>query len=153
MTKQIEQLVDKLASYIEQRDVLNTNVSNASIGWHLAHCLLTINAITYRLSHSNPKLYKSSLNLKKFILFTLGKIPRGKSQSPSHVVPKGETTVEILQEHIAQAYKSLLLLPSLEDNHFFSHPLFGQVNKKGTIKFLTIHTKHHLAIMEDIANA
>jgi hypothetical protein len=35
-------------------------------------------------------------------------------------------------------------------DHFFEHPYFGKLKLKETIRFLEIHTTHHLSIIEDI---
>lgn len=42
------------------------------------------------------------------------------------------------------------MLASLDENQFFTHTLFKQLNKKQTLKFLGLHTNHHLKIVKDI---
>jgi hypothetical protein len=46
--------------------------------------------------------------------------------------------------------KNLESFNDLEKNSFFIHPLFKQLNKKQTIKFLKLHTNHHFKIIKDI---
>jgi hypothetical protein len=41
-------------------------------------------------------------------------------------------------------------LEKAEKNQFFPHPFLGNLNKKQTIHFLSIHTLHHLKIINDI---
>jgi hypothetical protein len=44
----------------------------------------------------------------------------------------------------------LLELEHLDAKSNFMHPYFGQLNLKQTKKFLALHTKHHLKIIDDI---
>ena len=55
-----------------------------------------------------------------------------------------------LQESLKNTYQAITYLKDCEANQYFMHPFFGQLNKKQTIKFLEIHTEHHLKIIRDI---
>jgi hypothetical protein len=55
-----------------------------------------------------------------------------------------------LKDSIAKAKENIASLASAQKNHYFEHPYFGKLNLKPTIKFLKIHTKHHLKIINDI---
>ena len=39
---------------------------------------------------------------------------------------------------------------NLDDHQYFTHPIFKNLNKKQTIKFLKLHTNHHIKIVNDI---
>ncbi len=38
----------------------------------------------------------------------------------------------------------------LPENVYFNHHVFGMLTKKQTLRFLEIHTKYHLKIVNDI---
>ena len=76
--QKLTNLVDELASYIPQLEARNENVSASTVGWQIDHCLLVINGIIEQLEISNPNEFQPKWNFPKFMVFTTGKIPRGK---------------------------------------------------------------------------
>jgi hypothetical protein len=143
-------LLQQLENHIPNFEKTNPNVSNSTVGWQIDHCLLVINGIISQLEISDPTEFQSKFNFPKFMVFTMGKIPRGKARAPKTVNPTEKATVIELQTKIELAKNNILKLTSFSENLFFKHPFFGDLNKKQTEKFLTIHTKHHLKIIEDI---
>ena len=143
-------LLQQLESHISNFEKTNPKVSNSTVGWQIDHCLLVINGVISQLEVSNPTEFQSKFNFPKFIVFTMGKIPRGKARAPKTVNPTEKATVIELQTKIELAKNNILKLTSFSENLFFKHPFFGDLNKKQTEKFLTIHTKHHLKIIQDI---
>ena len=142
--------IDELASYIPKMNSMNTEVSKGSIAWHIEHTLLTINAIIKQLPKSNPTAYKWQFKMSKFIVFTLNKIPTGRAKAPDVVTPKTEITLESLEQHIIKTREHLKSLETLSKDAYFDHPFFGHLKLKETIKFLGIHTNHHLGIIKKI---
>jgi hypothetical protein len=139
-----------LATYIPNYNQSNSAISEAAVGWHIEHSLLVIKQITATVAQSEPKLYKSKFNVKRFFVFLTKTIPRGKAQAPKVVIPVDEITIETLQASLKNTYQAITYLKDCEEHQYFMHPFFGQLNKKQTIKFLAIHTEHHLKIVRDI---
>ena len=79
-----------------------------------------------------------------------GYIPRGKGKAPKQVAPKEEFTTEQLKPLLSTAKSNVDGLSTLDKIVNFNHPYFGVLNKKQTVKFLGIHTHHHLKIIKDI---
>ena len=148
--KNLNNTLHKLATYIPNHNQSNIAISEAAVGWHIEHCLLVIKQITSTVAQSEPKLYKSKFNIKRFFVFLSKTIPRGKAQAPKVVIPVDEITIETLQESLKNTYGAITYLKDCEEHQYFMHPFFGQLNKKQTIKFLAIHTEHHLKIIRDI---
>jgi hypothetical protein len=148
--KNLDAILPELANYIADYNQFNHAISEASVGWHIEHSLLVIKQVTATVAQSEPKLYKSKFNLSRFFVFLLKTIPRGKAKAPKVVIPVDEITIETLQESLKNTYQAITYLKDCEANQYFMHPFFGQLNKKQTIKFLAIHTKHHLKIVRDI---
>ena len=140
----------QLESHIPNLEKTNSKISCSSIGWQIDHCLLVINGIISQLEVSNPSEYRPKFNLPKFIVFTTGKIPRGKARAPKIVMPVDVATADELKSKIELAKTNILKLSSFPKNAYFKHPFFNDLNTKQTEKFLAIHTKHHLKIIEDI---
>jgi hypothetical protein len=143
-------LLQQLENHISNFEKTNPNVSNSTVGWQIDHCLLVINGIIGQLEISDPSKYQPKWTFPKFMVFTTGKIPRGKAKAPKVVIPTQVATQEELLSKLAAAKNNVLKLDTFSENQFFNHPFFKDLNVKQTKKFLTIHTKHHLKIIQDI---
>ena len=148
LTEFLMQLENKI-SYFEAS---NPDISNGNVAWHIEHTLLTLNGVINFLIQSNPKDYKWKFNLSRIVVLTTKKIPRGRAKAPKVVQPKDNIGIGYLQNHLSETQKKIKELDQLSNNNYFDHPFFGKIKLKQTIKFLEIHTKHHLDIINDIVN-
>lgn len=140
----------EIESLIPKSDAIHTNVSKASVGWHLNHILIVTARVCKVLQSSEIEAYKWKFNFKRALVFTINKIPRGRARAPKQAIPDKISSPEELQLHTANVSTKLAALDALPKNANFSHPFFGMLNKKQTITFLRIHTEHHLKIIRDI---
>ena len=147
---ELTSLIFALESKIPFYETENKRVSNADVGWHLQHSLLVINGIIKSLEKSNPKEYKWSFNYKKMLVLISGKIPRGVGRAPKSVQPTEVISKALLVQETELAKASIALLSAMHPDQHFLHPYFGKLNVKPTIKFLKIHTRHHLHIINDM---
>jgi hypothetical protein len=146
----LSELLNELESKIPKQELINQTISKSSVGWHIEHTLLTINLIIRALKKSNQNDYKWKFNFPRVLVFSMNNIPRGGAKSPKAVQPKNNFNTESLKNHINIATERIKELSSLKKDNFFEHPVFGNLNLKPTIKFLEIHTNHHIKIINDI---
>jgi hypothetical protein len=143
-------LVKKLESLITVKDIRNDSVSKSNVAWHLDHSLKVFNLVSKSLVLSNPKHYTNKFNAWRFLLFNLNYIPRGRAKAPKMVFPPNEISKELLEKQIQLAFENIEQLKTANKNAYFKHFVFGVINKKRTIRFLKLHTNHHLKIIKDI---
>lgn len=139
--------VDELQSAIANKDSSSASISSVNIGWQIEHSLLVLNSVSDALKSSEPKEFKKKFNLLKSVLFTVKRFPRGKAQSPKSVRPTSELPTEELEKLAEIARTNVANLSSLEPGQFFKHPIFGNLRLKDSIRFLELHTNHHLRII------
>lgn len=149
----LAQLIREVESHKERFETTRPNVSEASIGWHIEHIALVINQVIAAIEKSDPKSYRYRFSLVKIWILWSGKVPRGKVKAPQAVVPKEIPTKEAIEQHIEKAFQKVSILPKLDPNQFFRHPIFGDIKLKSAIRFLEVHTIHHLNIIKDIAKS
>jgi len=149
--------MEKLALYLNELEKtipnqasMNAAISKREVAWHIDHSLKVINSVTNVLKKSDPKDYQWHFNAIRHFVFLTGHIPRGKGKAPKAVQSFEDITVESLLAQLEQAKLSVKELEQLESKNNFKHPYFGILNRKQTIKFLGLHTKHHLRIVQDI---
>ncbi|MES2864580.1 MAG: DUF1569 domain-containing protein [Bacteroidota bacterium] len=147
---QLDTLIIQLENNISNFEKTNPKVSNSTIGWQIDHCLLVINGVISQIEISNPAEYQSKFNWNRFVVFTTGKIPRGKIRAPKVVTPVDVATLEELKSKIEIAKNNIQKLNNLPKNSFFKHPFLSNLNVKQTEKFLAIHTNHHMKIIQEI---
>ena len=148
--KNLKNLIAELENKIPKQESINETISKSSVGWHIEHTLLTINRVIDQLKKSDPNDYKWKFSSIRILVFAISKIPRGKAQSPNSVTPRNNFTADTLQKHSETTMEKLQELQTLKSNNYFEHPYFGKLNLKPAIKFLKIHTKHHIDIINDI---
>ncbi len=150
-------MIRKLLSQLEEIDDLKPfsdkkapEISAASVGWHLEHSLIVISRILEGLKKSNPNEFKPHFSFPKLIVMTTGYIPRKKAKAPKFTTPKDFDTIQNIDYHLTNIKENVPEVENLNANSFVEHPLFGHLNLKQTLKFLRIHTNHHLKIVRDI---
>jgi hypothetical protein len=146
----LTKLVTELENNIQHLEKINSKVSTSTVGWQIEHTLLVLIRVIEAMEKSDPKDYQWTFNLKRLIVFTTGKIPRGKATAPKQVQPQNIITIETLTNTVALAKNKLAALQNINPHSFFAHHIFGKLTLKQTIKFLEIHTLHHLKIISDI---
>ncbi|SOC80251.1 Protein of unknown function [Salinimicrobium sediminis] len=148
--KVLEAQLEEMRGYIQHKAKLNTKVSSAPVGWHLAHNLKVIHSILDGLENSDPDQYRRSFSWKKQLVYLTGKIPRGKARAPKRVIPEDNISEGELREQINSAKTGVNCIVNQSEKSYFEHPFFGHIKRDETAKFLVIHTEHHLKIIRDI---
>ena len=143
------QYIKELESKIPNLEVYKSDISKSNVGWHIEHSLLTIERIIKAVEKSNPDNYTWSFKLSRMLVFTTQKITRGKAKAPKVVLPNTYDEQTLL-EHLKIVRSKIQELANVSSDKYFEHPYFGNLRLNKTIKFLEIHTKHHLEIINDI---
>jgi hypothetical protein len=147
--KPLKEQLFELEIKIDKNQLIAETVSASSVGWHIEHTLLTINLIIGALKRSNAETYQRKFSYARLIVFTMNKIPRGRGRAPKIVVPVIYDDAS-LKMHIQKAKEKIKELDFIDKNQYFEHPYFGHLKVKQAIKFLKIHTDHHIKIINDI---
>jgi hypothetical protein len=61
-----------------------------------------------------------------------------------------EITAESIREFLEKTKLQITKIENLNKNSHFTHPIFGHLNKKESIRFIEIHNEHHLKIIRDM---
>ena len=142
--------LNEVTSYIDLWDTKNLEVSEASVAWHMDHIYLMVNQLYKALKYSDEDNYQPESNKTRDYVFTSNTMPRGKVTAPESVRPVENITINTLQTHYDEALATVERVLTLAEKKHFNHPILGTMNRDETIKFLTIHTEHHLKIIRDI---
>jgi hypothetical protein len=148
--KSLVPYIKKLEHYLSVKDKRKASISTSDVAWQIDHSLKVVNLVSDTLLKSNPEDYKSNFNKWRLLLFTIGYFPRGKVKAPKFVKPPEIITLEDLNEQIKLAYQNIDKLKSAHKHVHFKHFIFGELHKKRAIRFLQLHTNHHLKIIRDI---
>jgi len=139
--------LEKNIPFINQQ---NLNVSAVPVGWHIEHSLLAFIKMISATEHADPSQFKKQFNLKKTIVLTLGKIPRGRARVPDSVKPGEMVSIETIQPLLEKAKQKAVLFEQLKKDMYFTHPVFGDVRVEQARRVIAIHTVHHIKIINDI---
>ena len=150
MKNDLKFVIQDLEKFIDIHTEINTDISGSTIGWQIDHTLKVITNITFALKNSDPSAFKSNFNFKRSLIFWRGSIPRGIAKAPKSVQTDGTIAIDDLKTATKNAFISADILNDLHPKSNFKHPYFGILNLKQSIKFLEIHSVHHLKIIQDI---
>lgn len=142
--------LSQIEKYLPLIDKENPKVSKSTVGWQLDHSLKVFNSVSEWTKKSNPEDYKWKFNYWRTLLFPLGYFPRGKVKAPKFVLPPEVIKPEDLNTQLQTARNYVNDLKTLPEKAYFKHFIFGKLSKKQTLRFLQMHTHHHLKIVKDI---
>lgn len=146
----LKQLLSEIEASIPLKDKENHSISKSTVGWQLDHALKVFIKVSEWTENSNPKDYKRKFNFWRSVLFPLHYFPRGKSKAPKYVLPPEIIKAEDLKTQLKNAKNHITILNDSPEGVYFKHFIFGMLSKQQTLRFLEIHTKHHLKIVNAI---
>ena len=145
-----EKQLSELESYLPQMEVTNPKISSSTVGWQIDHALRVVRGISWQLEESNPNDFKGKFNFQKSFILLTGYIPRGRARAPKDVKNDKEITAESINDFLGKTKIQISKVEGLDKKAHFPHPIFGQLDKKEAIRFIEIHTNHHLKIIRDM---
>jgi hypothetical protein len=119
---------------------------------HLDHTIKVASGLLHVLNKEEiPRLPRGISLVGRLVLLT-GWIPRGRGRSPERMLPAPATVDELQQrltemdaqiERIANRTAATPAFPIVR------HPVFGGLTYGQALRFIAIHTHHHLKILDD----
>ena len=146
----INNSLDNLEAQVANYSMLNQAVSEGNVGWHIVHSCLVIDSVCGAVCKSDATKFIKKFSFKAFLVLLVNSFPRGKAKAPSFTMPSEELSPVSVLQSIQASRKSIEALAKADKNQYFTHPIFGDLNKDQTFKFLAVHTNHHLKIIKDI---
>jgi len=156
MKKQIQLInsaIDHLEASIPHAQIGAPKVSARAIDWHIEHSLKAAILIIDAIGQSNPADYKPKFSPTKTLILQMGRIPRGRAVSPDILNTKGPISLGKVPEMLKNLRALLLTIEEKAEKSYFDHPIFGHMKRNEALKFVAIHSKHHLKIIQDILAA
>ncbi|EJF53351.1 Protein of unknown function (DUF1569) [Saprospira grandis DSM 2844] len=156
MEKQIQLInnaIDQLEAHLPSAPIKAPKVSARAIDWHIEHSLKAAILIIDALEESDPAQFKPKFSPTKTLILQMGRIPRGRAVSPDILNNKGEISLGKVPEMIGKLRNLLLSTQKKAEKSYFDHPIFGHMKRNEALRFVAIHSHHHLKIIQDILAA
>ena len=145
--------LDALEAMIPDRDRASSEVSKWSVGMQIHHCLISTKAILDSVSESEPGAEKPTFSFPRLVLMTFGRIPRGKGRAPEASHPQPSPSEEVLRQALQEARDAQARARQADKASYWRHFIFGVMPRDKALRFVEIHNKHHLRIVDDILKA
>lgn len=157
-----KELQDFLNIDDEHLQAVAPDVSKWSIAKQLEHVLMANDMVTGALkallNDQLPSATEAKINRIGKAVLTRGAIPRGKAKTPPQFEPSDKperSKLQTMHDNCTSRYEYLgeNLDRIQEMNTGFEHPVMGTLSAPVWIRFLHVHTLHHLNILREIRTA
>lgn len=143
----------EIEMYIAREDKANPEISKWSMYRQCEHVLLVNTQVLEMIAKGDTPLEKRSRSLLSYLTLTFGFIPRGRADAPDYVLPKniGRDELFALLNKLRNQLIDIEKLKELRSKDVVgNHPYFGGLNRIEWLRFIEVHTKHHLKIIREI---
>lgn len=107
-------------------------------------------AIANGLAKSTQPAPPPRPSLARELVFTTGRIPRGRARTGKNLVPPPAVPQAELLALIDESARQMDVAGDLDPGTWITHPVFGALRRDDALKFTRIHNRHHLKIVSDI---
>ena len=158
----LQTLLDEAAAFLDwPEDSMFTVLSEIS-GWSIGQQLYHVTLANASIPRLIERLQKGTIGNTedepipdKIAIILEGYIPEGR-KAPARVVPPTDLDLPLLTKDFSRMRKATQrLAPQLDAldqaTHRFPHMFFGPMTAIEWVRFMHIHTKHHMRIVERLA--
>lgn len=149
----LNEQISELGSYLSRENKVNLEISKWSIYQQIEHILLVNTQVLEMVEAGKTPEDQKSRSILSYVTLTFGFIPRGRAESPNYVLPESSDKNDLLK--LIEKFKAQLIrvksLETFNSNEVVgNHPYFGGLSRSEWLRFIEIHTRHHLKIIRDI---
>jgi len=142
-------LVD-LRAAVPHYAVQAPQVSGWSVGMHVHHCCLVIQAVHDALAASRPPAPRMWRSLIGRLVLWRGRFPRGRARAPEFALPADDMSPTQLTTLLSAAEQAVGAMRALDPGTWMRHFMLGTFTRDEAMRFAEVHTNHHLAIIREI---
>ena len=159
-------LHEEIAAILQQDSSLLEETAGDVSGWsacmQIQHICMANNMVTTGLlaivRSELDGVRSGNVNRLGKVLLGRGVIPRGKADAPDQYKPQPGTRLETVQALFNKVDSKLVGIGNYLDDiaalsDGFDHPYFGTLPAPVWVRFMHVHTLHHLKIVRDIVAA
>lgn len=146
----LNEQLDVLNRLCSQADVRNESVSKWSVGQHIEHSLISMSAMTLALKKEHPGTGKRDGNQYREMVLEHKSFPRGVVKAPEASHPSEHPSTDHLSKLILKTRNRLGNPLDIASGSTLIHPIMSVMYRDEALEFMTIHTAHHLSIINDI---
>ena len=146
-------MLDDFIPYLQHHQKLAPQVSAWTVGQQIQHVILATDTVIAQMESPKPQPYRYQFSIPRLFCFTLGTIPRGKGKAPQDMIPSAPPTLEQLTAGLERGPQFQQRYDALPLTAWWTHPVFGRLNKRKNNRLITVHNNHHLKIIRDIVSA
>ena len=150
---QIERIRTLARSPEEQFCARREHISAWSPAEHLDHTYKVSMSIVRRITEESAKPSRRGINLVGRVILLLGWIPRGRGKTPERLSGAICTGAHI-EAALGRLEQALGTLPmdavAASRSPIVPHPMFGGLTPSQALRFIVVHTNHHLRIVDEI---
>jgi hypothetical protein len=147
----LKSLQDEVDEVLSRNDILNPAVSAWSTHQHIEHVFKVNLLVLEKIKNNDPDHNRMPRTFTGMLVLVLGFIPRGRGEAPSSVLPEGISQADIMDA--GSRIRELLIQikdTETENRFIMNHPYFGGLTSREWLRFLVIHTRHHLEIIREM---
>jgi Protein of unknown function (DUF1569) len=146
----MDRTLDDLRAVVAHAEICAPSVSQWNVGMHVHHCALSMINIGKGLAKSTALAPPAKPSIAKTVVFTLGRIPRGRAKTSATLTPQLTVPPAELLSLLDESAKELDAAKRLGPDTWITHPVFGPLRRDDALEFVRIHNRHHLKIVSDI---
>ncbi len=156
---ELTETMAQLRDYVEHASVHRPDISSWTVGDHVEHVLIVSGGFAVALvsgravpsptDSADDKKVRMQAYSKHRVLDT-GSIPRGSVTAPPAGQPKGGLDADALYALTEKTSARLARAANVPETALAHHPLLGELTRDEVFRFLDVHARHHMAIMDDI---
>jgi len=153
---ELTETMAQLRGYIKHAAAIEPGVSSWTVGDHVEHVLIVCGGFAVALvsgravpSSADDETVRMQAYSKHRVLDT-GSIPRGSVTAPPAGQPKGGLDADALHALSEKTSARLARAANVPETALAHHPLLGELTRDEVFRFLDVHARHHMAIMDDI---
>ncbi len=150
---ELDRQFERMRTLVQRAQERDEAVSGWTVGDHLEHICTVAAGFGVVLITGRGPVFEAAMPEARHMVLSDGHIPRGKIKAPPAASPKGLASIDAYTRMLDKTLTRLKSAAQQPDERTADHPLLGTMTRDEVLRFVVVHTAHHLGIIDDYGKA